>query len=519
MIQMLQYPKEKIFVLLIILVSLTLFGPSAYSQTKTGEAPDASIGSSSAPDAERVLSAMKEVEPIVHQLMAAYNVPGVSIAVTDGMDVLYSKGLGLRNATGKEPVTPESVGGIGSATKMFTALAIMMLVSEDKIDLHSPIDRYLDIPLNNPKGKVTIHHLLSHSSGFPELFGSLIALQQQLGQNPSGFSVNNWQDWRSHLSKSDGEAAYPPGEKWIYFNDGFTFLQLVIESVSGQKYAEFLESRILEPLGMRMSSFDKGEVDSIEDKMSGHQNGVPMPHPFHELIQGSGGLISNVIELTHFLRLLINEGTYQEQTLFDGRVLDEMAKIQIPTPSLAGLVTVPVEEGYGYGSFITHNYCGETLIYHSGNTSVSGSMIMYLPKRKLGIAVIYNAGEGEPISYAIPMGLVAILSGRNPMEVITALRIDALFMDLTGEYETYRKILKARVYRKEGMLYFESLGNANDPNTIASPLIPYAPKFQSSLKFYTYATPVNTVDFEFFVDPKTNKMTLFTDRYLYHKAK
>ncbi len=516
---MLQYRKKTIVVLLVTLVGLVSFYAPARSQTKTGESPDASLGSSSAPNAERVLSAMEEVEPIVRQLMAAYRVPGVSIAITDGRDILYSRGLGLRNATGKEPVTPKSVGGIGSATKMFTALAIMMLVSEDKIDLHAAIDRYLDIPLDNPKGEVTIHHLLSHSSGFPELFGSLVALQQQLGQNPSGFSVDDWQDWRSHLSDTTHEAAYPPGDKWIYFNDGFTVLQLIIESVSGQKYARFIESRILAPLGMGMSSFDKGEVASFEEKMSGHQNGVPMPHPFHELIQGSGGLISNVLELARFLRLLINEGTYQGRALFDGRILDEMTKIQIHTPSIAGAVAVPVDEGYGYGSFITRNYCGETLVYHSGNTSVSGSMIMYLPRSKLGIAVIYNAGEGEPISYAVPMALIAILSGRNPLEIIVSPRIDALFLDLAGEYETYKRVLKARVYREGGMLYFESLGSADGPNSTAYPLVPYAPKLRSSLKFYTYATPVNTLDFEFFVDPKTNRTTLFTDRYLYHKVK
>jgi CubicO group peptidase (beta-lactamase class C family) len=105
------------------------------------------------------------LENAIASLMMESKVPGLSIAVVINDQVIYSKGFGARNLELNLPATPNTIYGFGSCTKSYTALAIMQLVQDGKINLNDPINKYLDFKLGTKKNPIAIHHLLTHSSG------------------------------------------------------------------------------------------------------------------------------------------------------------------------------------------------------------------------------------------------------------------------------------------------------------------------------------------------------------------
>ncbi len=453
---------------------------------------------------------------IIRELMEMFNVPGVSVSVAKDTEIILCKSYGYRDKDTKTPMTNETLVGIGSATKTFTALAIMLLVEEGKIKLDDPVSKYIQFKLGDNSEKISIHHLLSHSSGLPALLGSYIAITMALGTEFTNVQITNWEEWERHINNATNEVCFPPGKKWIYFNDGYTILQRIIEDVSNIKYEEFIQQRILDPLEMERSTFSRERFLKDSDIMTGYLEDTPKSHPFSELIHGSGGLISNTFEVLHFLQLLIYNGKYKDKEIISSDLIKKMTTIHINTPSIQSMTDEPIKEGYGYGLFLIENFCGSKLVFHSGNTSVSSSNMLCIPEKKITISAVSNSGTGEPVVYLIPFILSAVILGRNPEEVLFPKRIEMTLASFIGKYETYKGMLKAQIVRKDGMLYFEPDEVSQKVLPKSRPLIPYDEKLRD-LRFYTFDGPVSKTDIEFFINNETSEISMLIGRYLFHK--
>lgn len=460
---------------------------------------------------------LEGLDGIVAELMELFDVPGFSVAVCKENDIILKRSYGYRNVETKEPITNKTLIGIGSATKTFTALAIMTLAAEGSIKLDDPISKYTDFKLGDKTKEITIHHLLSHSSGVPALLGSYIAITMALGTQFTNIQINKWDEWKEHLRNAEQEFCFPPGKKWIYFNDGYAILQKIIEKVSKLRYDEFIQQNILNPLEMEKSTFNKENFLANSDIMTGYLDKVPKSHPFAELIYGAGGLISNTMEVLNFMQIFMNEGKFKEQQIFPPDLIKKMTEIHIKTKIIESMTDEPVIEGYGYGFFIVENFCDSKLIFHSGNTSVSTSNMLCIPNKKLAISTVSNSGTGEPLTFLIPFILSAMLIGQNLEEVIFPDKIEMKYASLIGEYESYRAMLKGKIVRKEGMLYFQPNESTQYVLPFKSkPLIPYDEKLKE-LRFYTFDIPVEKTNIEFFKDERGNVDKMLWDRYLFHK--
>ncbi len=451
---------------------------------------------------------------IVKELMEMFKVPGISVAVSNESDIILQKSYGYRDKKSKSPMTNDTLIGIGSATKTFTALAIMLLVQEGKINLNDPVSKYVEFKIGDEE--ITVHHLLSHSSGLPALLGSYIAITKALGTEFTDIQINNWDDWQDHINNATKERCYPPGKKWIYFNDGYTILQRIIEKVSKIKYEDFIQQEILYPLEMKRSTFKREIFEADIDKMTAYLEGVEKSHPFSELIHGSGGLLSSSLEVLHFLELLNNNGKYKDKDILSSELIAKMTTIHINTPIIQMMTDEPIIEGYGYGVFLIENFCNTKLVFHSGNTSVSSSNMLFIPEKKVGISTLTNSGTGEPVAYLIPFILSAVILGRNPEKVFFPKTIDMKYASLVGNYETYRGMLKGQIVRKEGMLYFEPDEKSQYVLPKSTPLIPYDEKLRE-LRFYTFDRSMEKTNIEFFVNKDKSKISVLIGRYLFHK--
>ena len=271
-----------------------------------------------------------------------------SVLVARGDTVLLSNGYGVADEASGAPNTATTRFRIGSITKQFTAMAILILQEQGKLRVEDSICRYMsDCP--EAWRPITLRHLLTHTSGVPNYtdlpdFPALIGTPATLDQLITRF--------RSLPLR------FTPGARWSYSNSGYILLGAVIERVSGRSYSAFLQEHIFAPLGMRDTNYDANSPPSPQ-----HATGYLSAHhqPVHldmSEFGPAGALASTVEDLYRWDRALVTHRLASQQTM------DAMFTPAIPCP--AGGCALPTDRGYGYGWFIAA-ISGQTLIYHLGH--------------------------------------------------------------------------------------------------------------------------------------------------------
>jgi CubicO group peptidase (beta-lactamase class C family) len=327
----------------------------------------------------------------IDALLARYQELGLfdgSALVADRGQVVIKKGYGLANMEWGIANTPDTKFRLGSITKQFTATLVMQLVEQGKLDLAAPITRYLpDYPARTGD-KVTIHHLLNHTSGivgYTELpsFGATV-------RNP--YPPAKFAD--EFFAKLD--LLFEPGTKFSYNNSGYFLLGVILEKVTGQTYERLLRERIFAPLGMNDSGYDETQpllskraagYDKRFDGSYVNTSYIDMTQPY-----AGGSLYSTVDDLFRW-----------DQAFYTEQVLTATSKDRMFTPGLSN---------YGYGWTITKPN-GVTTIAHGGGINGFNTLITRNPESKRVIVLLNNTG-GAPLDQ-IANGIRAILDGREPV--------------------------------------------------------------------------------------------------------
>ncbi len=201
----------------------------------------------------------EDIEEFILSKIRESRLPGLSVGIIKGDELVYAKGFGFRDIDKGLPATPRTIYGIGSITKSFTALAILKLAEEGKLSLEDPVDRYVQVKLN-PLGVVTIHHLLTHSSGLPALGYAEAYINGVLGLDSNWLPLATPEDVLSFMRNAADWVVARPGEKFFYLNEGYVMLGLIIRKISGIPYEDFVREKILKPLGMDRTYFKADEV-------------------------------------------------------------------------------------------------------------------------------------------------------------------------------------------------------------------------------------------------------------------
>ncbi|USS40663.1 serine hydrolase [Thermococcus aggregans] len=393
-----------------------------------------------------------ELEKFIMEKMSENKMPGISIALVEDSEVVYSRGFGFRNLETGAPATPRTVYGIGSITKSFTALAIMQLVEKGLISLDDPVEKYIPIKLRPFGEPVRIHHLLTHSSGIPSLGYAEAFIDGILNIGHGWLPVATPEDVITFAQDAEKWAFTKPGERFFYSNSGYVMLGKIISEVSGMPYEEYVKENILKPLEMNRSYFFKEEVDKDPDVATGYvidpQKEAHIPKSFPYGITADGGLLSNVLDLAKYLTMYINRGEYNGVKIVEKDSIESMETpyIKVPWEIFGG-------EGYGYGLIIHPDFLGERLIQHSGSVLIYTGFIGYIPEKKLGVAVLANSA-GYPLS-SIGMYALALMLGKNPEEDLPFIRRERILKKLEGTYEGYKGSIKFNVKRQGDFLLLE----------------------------------------------------------------
>jgi len=309
--------------------------------------------------------------------MQKQHIPGLSVLVSKGGQIVRAEGFGLSNVELQVPVKPETVFQSGSMGKQFTATAVMMLVEEGKVGLDDPLTKYFsDAPASWKE--VTVGELLSHTAGFTDY--------------PEKFDFRK--DWTEGELLKVVEAiplAYPPGTKWDYSNLGYLTLGLLIHHVTGEFYGDFLQQRIFQPLGMQTTRIIS-EADIVPNRAAGYRL-VKVELKNQEWVApmvnttADGSLYFSILDLAKWDAALYTEKLLKRSSL---DLMWTPVKLKDGSPN---------KGGYGFGWFISERH-GHRVIGHDGAWQGFKSAIARYVDDRLTVVVLANLAEATPETIA-----------------------------------------------------------------------------------------------------------------------
>jgi CubicO group peptidase (beta-lactamase class C family) len=342
------------------------------------------------------------IDAYVQAEMQAARLPGLALGIVHGDQIVHLKGFGIADPSGR-PVTPQTPFIIGSTTKSMTALAIMQLVEAGEVELDAPVQRYLPwfrVADPDASARITIRHLLNHTSGLPTTSGesatSNDTSDQALEQRVR--ALNN------------AELTAPVGTIWQYCNANYDVLGLIVQTVAGQSYETYLQEHLFTPLAMRQTFTSQQEARQ-HGIATGYRYwfGVPLPAdlPYQRDELPAGFVISSAEDMAHYLIAHVNAGRYQ-----GAQILSPAGIADLHRPAVALMGTPDIFYGMGWYIMPTN---GVPTVRHVGETGNYHANIVLVPEGRWGIVLLMNGNSaflGHARIEGIAVGVTSLLVGR-----------------------------------------------------------------------------------------------------------
>lgn len=281
-----------------------------------------------------------------------------AVLISKGKTTLLSRGFGVADKTTGEMNRPNTKFRIGSLTKPFTALAIMMMQERELLNINKPISEYI---MDYPEGdRITLRQLLTHTSGIPSYTRFDNYRQIKFTTVRPSQLVDLFKD---------SELEFRPGRRYAYSNSGYALLGLVLETVSGMSYGETMEKMVFTPLGMNDTEYGYNMLDK-ENRAVGYVEGYFIAdYTDKSAAYAAGGISSTILDLQKW-----------DQSFYDNSLISENTISEMFTPEL---------EGYGLGWHIS-KLKGRLYQYHGGSIDGFRSFLARFPDERILIVVLSN---------------------------------------------------------------------------------------------------------------------------------
>jgi CubicO group peptidase (beta-lactamase class C family) len=310
------------------------------------------------------------IEKFVKAEMQRAGIPGAAIGVIQGDRLIFSRAYGVASVETRTPADPSMLFRLGSTTKMLTATAVLRLVAEGKIDLNTPISKYIR-GLHPAIGRLTAHQLLSHTAGLKD---------QAVMNGPHddaalGAGIRQWNAER--LFKE-------PGAVFSYANPGYWLAGYLVETVTGKPYADAMVQQVFQPLGMSRSTF-RPLMAMTWPLAQGHEDGrVIRPAPDNASNWPAGSAYTSIAEMSRFVIALLNGGRLEGKPALPPQVVALMMEPHVKTADPG--------RSYGYGLYFTERR-GVRWAEHEGLRAGYGSLVRMAPEHRTAVIVQTNASS------------------------------------------------------------------------------------------------------------------------------
>lgn len=392
---------------------------------------------------DRYQPVVQALETWLTKELAAKRIPALGIALVDDQTTVWSKGFGHLDSQKLHPATPDTLFRVGSVSKPFTALLLMLFVELGLIDLDAPIQDYLpELRPNNPTGKkITLRQILAHRSGL-------------VREPPVGSYFDGSEPTLAAAVQSlQGlDLVYPPESKTSYSNAGLAVAGYVLEKTQKEPFAQIMQRRLLVPLGMKDSSFNPSpdQRKRLPTATMWTYHGREFPAPTWDLtgMSPAGSLCASPNDLAKFLKFIFAKGRGSKGPILRPESLEQMWKIAYPEPGS--------KSGFGIGFFVSE-FEGKRRLGHGGAVYGFSTDLAALPDEKIGVIVCgardVSNGLIRRISETSLRLMLAARAGKPlpPIEETQPIPAEQA-RTLAGQYQAGDKTLE--LYQRDGRLWF-----------------------------------------------------------------
>lgn len=392
-------------------------------------------------DADKLSDAIQWGRAAIVQALQGTDATAISVALLSGDNIVWQEAFGMADTQARAAATPETRFNIGSVSKVIAALAAMILCDRGQLALDAPISRYLPgfSMLSAGYDKITLRHLLSHSSGLPgtnwrNIF-SFAPVADYAQDTQAGLA-------RFHLK-------HEPGELAVYCNDGFTMVENLVAAVTGLSFPDFVQREILQPLGMTHSAYPTQPFAAGSFVHPVHQ-GQSMGQEFVGAY-ATGGLASTPGDMMKLAALFMNQGMHQGKRIVSQAAVQEMGSDQT-----TGLRINPCPEwrwalGWDSARQPGLDKVGIRAWQKNGGTAFFSTEFFVLPEQRLCLLLSGTGGYG-PLRIAEGVLLRALTAMGQikavpvPLEIVppsasTSASNAAIWAGIYGNYEAPYKVL------------------------------------------------------------------------------
>jgi CubicO group peptidase (beta-lactamase class C family) len=301
--------------------------------------------------------------------------PGAAIALIQNDRAVFSEGFGFANDEKETPITKDILFQIGSMTKMMTAIVLTSLAEEGKVDLNSPVGKYVN-GLNPRIAQLTCHQLLSQTSGLRDM--------------PGEYGTSDEAEFPKFIRSLKEDSILADPGIFSYSNLNYAIAGLVIQEISGKPYADVMDERLFKPVGMNRTTFSPASRKF--PIATGYSSSKPksitvVPLANDTRLWPAGYAFSTLNDLSRFAITLLNDGKLEGKQVLSPTVIKKILEPAVSIP------TNVFENGkYGYGFFI-HDQKGATIKEHGGNMPGFIAELILQPDKKVALIILLNSGN------------------------------------------------------------------------------------------------------------------------------
>ena len=403
---------------------------------------------------------IQELQQQIEKILKDTDTPGVSIAIVHKNGPEWVTGLGMADLSSKRPATADTLFRIGSTSKAFASLSILLLTDQGKLSLEDPVHKLApDVWFNNhweAADPVRVVNLLEHTTGWDD-----IHFREYAKEAPDSMTLKEGLDYDHHSRTS----RWRPGTRMAYCNSGPAVAAYIVEKITGQRFEDFVEQNLFAPIGMKTATYFEPPAKAATAQY--HDDGKTPYGYSHILLRPSGAINASANDMAAYVQFYLNRGAVNGKKVVPSADIDRM---ESPTSTWAA--KDGMKAGYGLSNFWSVE---EGFVYHGHDGDIEGGStdMSYMPDYGVGYAFSLNSESetayekiGKTIRAYITKGLL-----KPPLPPVVSLPADA--KDYGGWYEpdsprvelTHflgRLLRLSRIQFRDGKLFIVRLGGQND---------------------------------------------------------
>jgi len=324
---------------------------------------------------------IQELQQQIEKILKNTNTPGISIAIVRKNGPEWVAGLGMADVASRRPVTADTLFRIGSTSKAFASLSILLLADQGKLSLEDPVHKLApDVWFNNrweATDPVRVVNLLEHTAGWDD-----IHFREYAKQAPDSMTLKEGLDYDHHSRTS----RWRPGTRMAYCNSGPSVAAYIVEKITGQRFEHFVEQNLFAPIGMKTATYFQPPAATATTQY--HDDGKTPYNYSHILIRPSGAINASANDMAAYVLFYLNRGAMNGKQVVPSADIDRMEN---PTSTWAA--KEGMRSGYGLSNFWSVE---EGFVYHGHDGGIEGGLtdMRYMPDYGVGYFYSINSESG-----------------------------------------------------------------------------------------------------------------------------